>query len=145
MQLSSARVSPRYPPPHFHKTCGSHTRALTLQPNTAETRHRVKNGEAGTNGERKKGRETHMHRLDHSGPIPLKKGNKRKKQSKTTVATCTSGAVGLLGHRTIPPSALAAGDLQAQIILGGSVYRHTSIPKAPCVRVAPFPIASDNS
>lgn len=86
-----------------------------------------------------------MHRLDHSGPIPLKKGNKRKNQSKTTVATRTSGAVGLLGRRAIPPSASAAGDLQARMIPGGSVHPHTSIPKAPCIRVAPFPIASDNS
>lgn len=44
--------------------------------------------------EREKRRDTyaHMHRLDHRGPIPLKKGEKKKKnqQSKTTVAMCTS-------------------------------------------------------
>lgn len=48
--------------------------------------------------EREKRRDTyvHMHRLDHTGPIPLKKGGGKKKkkkanqQSKTTVAMCTS-------------------------------------------------------
>lgn len=98
--------------------------------------------------EREKRRDTyaHMHRLDHRGPIPLKKGEKKKKTNKVRLQwqcapaellTCWCAAQ---SH----PSASAAGDLQAQTIWGGLVHLYTGVSTVPCTTPAPLPTASHN-
>lgn len=103
--------------------------------------------------EREKRRDTyvHMHRLDHTGPIPLKKGGGKKKKKKrqtnkvrlqwqrapAELLTCLCAAQ---SH----PSASAAGDLQAQTIWEGLVYLYTGVSTALCTTPTPLSTASHN-
>lgn len=104
--------------------------------------------------EREKRRDTyaHMHRLDHRGPVPLKKGEKKKERKKRTkqnkvrlqwqcapaeLLTCLCAAQ---SH----PSTSAAGDLQAQTIWEGLVHLCMGVSTAPCTTPAPLPTARHN-
>lgn len=82
-----------------------------------------------------------MHRADHGGPIPLKKGKKEKERLQWQRAPAEPLA--RLCATQSHPSASAAGDLQAQMIWGGLAHPHTSLSTVPCTRVAPFPTASE--
>lgn len=112
-----------------------------------------KQGEVGTNGEREKSRDTyaHMHRLDHRGPIPLKKEEKmgkkkRAKQNKVRLQWQCAPAELLtcLCAAQSHPSASAAGDLQAQTIWEGLVHLYMGASTAPCTTTAPLPTARNN-
>lgn len=102
--------------------------------------------------EREKRRDTyvHMHRLDHTGPIPLKKGGGEEKKKRQTnkvrlqwqrapaeLLTCLCAAQ---SH----PSASAAGDLQAQTIWEGLVHLYTGVSTALCTTPTPLSTASHN-
>lgn len=117
-----------------------------LQPNVIGTRRWVKNRGRQEQMEREKRRDTYaqMHRLDHRGPIPSKKGEKKGKKKKTNkvrrqwqrapaeLLTCLCAAQ---SH----PSSSAAGDLQAQTIWEGLVHLYTGVSAAPCTNTSSPP------